>query len=56
MKLIYRGIAYDYNPPQVAVKEAPMVGHYRGRELHFRNLLQIPIPQPHFHLTYRGVG
>lgn len=56
MKLTYRGVNYDYNPPAVDLKEESAIGHYRGRELHFRKLLQIPVPQPTFHLTYRGVS
>lgn len=55
MRLCYRGVEYDYNPPSLEVKEREMVGNYRGRPLHFNYVSHVPVPQPVAHLTYRGV-
>ncbi|MGA1285730.1 MAG: DUF4278 domain-containing protein [Prochlorothrix sp.] len=56
MRMTYRGISYEQNAPSLEMKEEQKVGHYRGRELHFRTLLSSPGPQPSFHLVYRGVS
>lgn len=55
MKLCYRGIEYDYNPPSLEVTESELQGRYRGRPLHFSYVKHIPFPQPVAELTYRGV-
>ncbi len=55
MRLCYRGVEYDYNPPSLEVKEREMVGTYRGRPLHFNYVSHVPVPQPVANLTYRGV-
>jgi len=56
MRLCYRGVDYDYNPPSLEVKEREMLGHYRGRPLHFNYVSYVPVPQPVANLTYRGVA
>jgi hypothetical protein len=55
MKLTYRGIAYEYNPPQVETTVGQKAGKYRGQDWRFRNLKKPPVLQPTHHLTYRGV-
>ena len=55
MKLCYRGVAYDHNPPSLEVTESEMQGHYRGHSLRFSYVKHIPFPQPVADLTYRGV-
>ncbi len=55
MKLIYRGVSYDYNPPVVEAATSSAVGKYRGLDWRFRNLEKPPILQPRANLTYRGV-
>jgi hypothetical protein len=55
MKLTYRGIQYDHNPPQLDVTESTLNGCYRGQPSHYHYLNYVPIPQPAEQLTYRGV-
>lgn len=55
MKLCYRGVEYDYTPPVLEVSESEVIGHYRGRPLHFSYVKHIPFPQPEANLKYRGV-
>ena len=55
MKLTYRGIAYEYNPPKIEVPEGKIAGKYRGQDWRFRNLKKPPVLQPSYNLTYRGV-
>lgn len=55
MRLCYRGVEYDYNPPSLEVRESEMTGCYRGQPVHFSYVRHIPIPQPVGALTYRGV-
>ena len=55
MKLRYRGIEYDYNPPIIAVSEGEIGGKYRGLDWRFHNLDKPPVLQPRLNLTYRGV-
>ncbi len=33
MKLVYRGVSYDYNPPQVAVEEGAVTGKFSRTRL-----------------------
>jgi hypothetical protein len=56
MKLSYRGVSYDYNPPTVETADAGSGGKYRGLDWRFRNLKKPPILQPTVNLTYRGVS
>jgi len=55
MKLSYRGVSYDYNPPTVATASSNVGGKYRGQDWRFRNLKRPPILQPTKRLVYRGV-
>ena len=56
MKLVYRGVSYDYNPPQVAVEEGAVTGKFRGLDWRFHNLKKPLVLQPPVNLTYRGVA
>lgn len=56
MKLCYRGVEYDYNPPSLEVKDSEMQGCYRGRTLSFSYPSHVSVPQPVAQYTYRGVG
>ncbi|HZG37673.1 MAG TPA: DUF4278 domain-containing protein [Nodosilinea sp.] len=56
MKLCYRGVEYDYNPPSLEVRESELTGRYRGRALNFSYVSHVPVPQPVANYTYRGVG
>ena len=56
MKLNYRGVTYDYNPPVVATTEGEITGKFRGLDWRFRNLENPPVLQPPVNLTYRGVA
>lgn len=49
MKLTYRGVDYNYNPPQV------ITGKGYGQDWRFRNMKKAPVVQPSYNLTYRGV-
>ena len=42
MKLIYRGTAYEYNPPVVNAVEGNVGGKFRGLDWRFHNLKQPP--------------
>ncbi|NEP85787.1 MAG: DUF4278 domain-containing protein [Okeania sp. SIO2C2] len=55
MKLIYRGISYEYNPTTVEVVPSVATGKYRGVEFRFSKVKNAPTMQPHYNLTYRGV-
>jgi hypothetical protein len=55
MKLSYRGVKYDYNPPVVETTDSEVVGKYRGLDWRFRNLKKPPVLQPRVNLKYRGV-
>lgn len=55
MKLTYRGVDYDYNPPMLEVTEGDSVCTYRGHAARYRYVQHVPIPQPAERLTYRGV-
>ncbi|HSM84255.1 MAG TPA: DUF4278 domain-containing protein [Nodosilinea sp.] len=56
MKLCYRGVDYDYNPPSLEVRESELTGCYRGHSLKFSYVSHVPVPQPVGSYTYRGVG
>ncbi|NJK40624.1 MAG: DUF4278 domain-containing protein [Acaryochloridaceae cyanobacterium SU_2_1] len=56
MKLKYRGITYDYIPPQLEMTSTAEVGQYRGLEWRFRKPKQVTASQPTLDLMYRGVA
>lgn len=56
MKLTYRGVSYDYNPPTVEYGDRTQVGKYRGVDVRFRNIKKAPVLQPTLDLIYRGVA
>ncbi|MEA5451502.1 DUF4278 domain-containing protein [Leptolyngbya sp. CCNP1308] len=56
MKLCYRGVDYDYNPPSLEVRDSELTGCYRGRSMKFSYVSHVPVPQPVANYTYRGVG
>ena len=58
MQLTYRGLTYDYRPPQVET-EADVLGlsgSYLGLDYRFRNPHAKNIIHPSVNLTYRGVA
>jgi hypothetical protein len=56
MKLTYRGVTYDYNPPKVEYGDRTQAGKYRGVDVRFRNIKKPPVLQPTLDLIYRGVA
>lgn len=56
MKLTYRGVTYDYNPPKVEYGDRAEVGKYRGLDIRFRNIKKPPVMQPTLDLLYRGAA
>jgi hypothetical protein len=56
MKLTYRGVSYDYNPPQIEVSDSNTVGKYRGLDVRFRNPQKAIVLQPTLDLKYRGAA
>ncbi|MGQ4649365.1 DUF4278 domain-containing protein [Lyngbya aestuarii] len=56
MKLSYRGVSYDYNPPELALAHKTSFGKYRGLDWRFRNREEPPVLQPSVNLKYRGVS
>lgn len=56
MKLTYRGVSYDYNPPTVDLKAVDEVGKFRGVDIRFRTVTKAPVQQPTVDLMYRGVS
>ncbi len=56
MKLTYRGVSYDYNPPMLEVTESDVAVQYRGQSAPYTYVRHVPIPQPAEQLTYRGVA
>lgn len=56
MKLTYRGVSYDYNPPKVEYGDRTQVGKYRGVDIRFRNPQKPLVLQPTLDLMYRGVA
>ena len=56
MKLCYRGVNYDYNPPSLEVRDSELTGNYRGRPINFTYVSHISVPQPVSNYTYRGVS
>jgi hypothetical protein len=56
MKLCYRGIEYDYTPPQVEKVSSELVGKYRGVDVRFRNPKKALVLPATLNLKYRGVA
>jgi hypothetical protein len=57
MKLIFRGVQYDYTPASVEAREDELAGKYRSAALKFRrNAAKVPVLQPALDLFYRGVS
>lgn len=56
MKLCYRGIEYDYTPPQVEKVSSELVGKYRGVEVRFRNPKKPLVLPATLNFKYRGVA
>jgi hypothetical protein len=56
MKLTYRGVSYDYNPPVVQTNTSDDVGKFRGVDIRFRTVQKAPVQQPTLDLVYRGVA
>lgn len=56
MRLTYRGVEYDHNPPSLEMSESEILGTYRGRSYRFSYVRHIPFPQPVADLKYRGVS
>ncbi len=56
MKLTYRGVEYDHNPPMLEVSESDILCKYRGRNHRYTYVHHVPFPQPQETLTYRGVA
>ena len=56
MKLTYRGVEYDHNPPMLEVSESDILCNYRGRAHTYSYVRHVPFPQPQADLTYRGVA
>lgn len=56
MKLTYRGVEYDHNPPMLEVSESDILCNYRGRNHRYTYVRHIPFPQPQAELTYRGAA
>lgn len=56
MKLAYRGLEYDYNPPMLEVTNSEIALNYRGHAVQHTYVRHVPIPQVSERLTYRGVA
>ncbi|HAX78537.1 MAG TPA: hypothetical protein DCY88_22570 [Cyanobacteria bacterium UBA11372] len=56
MKMSYRGVAYEYEPPTIDMVEGEIGGKYRGQPWRCSYPRHIPVPQPALDLKYRGVA
>lgn len=56
MKLNYRGVSYEYNPPVVETNEGESNGKYRGLDWRFRNPKKVPVLHTNLDLKYRGLA
>jgi hypothetical protein len=56
MKLTYRGVSYDYNPPEVVYGPTIASGHYRGHPTELRMSKAKNVKQPILDLKYRHVA
>lgn len=55
MKLTYRGVQYDYNPPVVETQPIETLGKYRGVDIRFRALKKPLVHPLQVNMLYRGV-
>ncbi len=55
MQLHYRGVTYNYTPPNVTYGKQKEIGKYRGSAYPRRILHEFPVPKNEADLTYRGV-
>jgi hypothetical protein len=55
MKLTYRGVQYDYNPPLTETQLTENVGKYRGVDVRFRKVTKNLVHPLKVDLMYRGV-
>jgi len=55
MRLSYRGLPYDYEPPAIDVAETQLQGRYRGQAINFSYPRHVSVPQPALDLQYRGI-
>jgi hypothetical protein len=55
MKLTYRGVQYDYNPPLTDTQPTGEVGSYRGVDIRFRKTAKNLVHPLKVDLMYRGV-
>lgn len=55
MKLNYRGLSYEADPPITDVTESEIGGKYRGQEWHQHYPRHIPAPVHNRNFKYRGI-
>ncbi|MGC9502529.1 DUF4278 domain-containing protein [Baaleninema sp.] len=55
MKLCYRGVRYEPNPPTLEMTESEILATYRGQSYRMTYPRHIPVPQPVAEFKYRGV-
>jgi hypothetical protein len=55
MKLLYRGVSYNYTPAPVETASTGLAGKYRGAAVNFRTATQPIATHPALELIYRGV-
>ncbi len=55
MKLLYRGVSYNYTPAVVETAPTGLAGQYRGAAVNFRTATQPIATHPALELIYRGV-
>ncbi|MGQ9872460.1 DUF4278 domain-containing protein [Leptodesmis sp.] len=55
MKLLYRGVSYNYAPATVETAPTGLAGKYRGAAVNFRTATQPIATHPALELIYRGV-
>jgi hypothetical protein len=56
MKLLYRGIPYQCNPPYFRIIETELALKYRGANWRLQQLLEVPMQKPDLQLKYRGIA
>ena len=54
MKLLYRGVSYNYTPAVVETAPTGLAGQYRGAAMNFRTATQSTATHPALELIYRG--
>jgi hypothetical protein len=55
MKLLYRGVSYNYTPATVETASTGLAGKYREAAVNFRTATQPIATHPALELIYRGV-